>query len=175
MLSVEGLLSMPRAPDVRLGPGRGARTWAVASAVFLLLVLVVRGWVLTPFEVVSDSMSPTLPTGSTVVVDRLSLLWTEVQAQDLVMLSSSEGLTVKRVVGLAGDRVEILDAVLHINGTPVAEPYVDSVTFDGVYFGPVEVPSGHVFVLGDNRFDSLDSRSYGPIREDQIEGRVMLP
>lgn len=160
---------------VRTGPGGEATAWATAFAVLLVVLLAVRGWVLTPFEVVSDSMSPTLPVGSTVLVDRLSLDWTGVRAQDLVMINSVEGPTVKRVVGVSGDRVEILDAVLHINGTPVDEPYVDSVTLDGVYFGPVEVPRGHVFVLGDNRFDSIDSRSLGPIREERIEGRVIVP
>ncbi|MCA1783700.1 MAG: signal peptidase I [Dermatophilaceae bacterium] len=150
------------------------RRRVVGFLALLLLVLAARSWVITPFEVVSDSMSPTLPVGSTIFVDRVSLHWTGVRAQDLVMIEGVEGSTVKRVVGLSGDRVEILDAVLHINGTPVLEPYVDSVTLDGVFFGPVEVPPGHVFVLGDNRFDSIDSRGFGPISEDLIEGRVIV-
>lgn len=151
------------------------RERVVGLLALLFLVLAARSWVITPFEVASDSMSPTLPVGSTILVDRVSLHWTGVRAQDLVMIEGVEGSTVKRVVGLSGDRVEILDAVLHINGTPVHEPYVDSVTLDGVFFGPVEVPPGHLFVLGDNRFDSIDSRIYGPVSEDGVEGRVVFP
>lgn len=170
-----GTTCTPVASDAPRRLGAAWMAWVGAGAVVLMLVLAVRGWVLTPFEVVSDSMSPTLPIGSTIFVDRLSLHWSDVQAQDLVMLDDVEGPTVKRVVGLSGDRVEILDAVLHINGVPVDEPYIDSVTLDGVFFGPVEVPTGHVFVLGDNRFDSIDSRDFGPIPEGVVEGRVIVP
>lgn len=148
--------------------------WLVATAVVLLTIIVVRTWLLTPFTVVSDSMSPTLPTGSTILVERVSRYWNDIDAQDLVLLQLDDGPTVKRVVGVGGDRIEILDAVLHVNGEPVREDYVDSVTLDGVFFGPVDVPPGHVFVLGDNRFDSIDSRSFGPVSQDRVKGRVIV-
>ncbi|KAB7746002.1 signal peptidase I [Nostocoides sp. F2B08] len=148
--------------------------WLVATAVVVLTIIVIRTWLLTPFTVVSDSMSPTLPTGSTILVERISRYWVEIDAQDLVLLELDDGPTVKRVVGVGGDRIEILDAVLHVNGEPVREDYVDSVTLDGVFFGPVDVPPGHVFVLGDNRFDSIDSRSFGPVSQDRVRGRVIV-
>lgn len=147
--------------------------WLVAGIVVLLALAALRTWVVTPFTVASDSMSPTLPTGSTVIVERLSRHWREVHRQDLVLIDRPDGPTVKRVVGVGGDRIEILDAVLHINGEPVREDYVDSVTLDGVFFGPVDVPPGHVFVLGDNRFDSIDSRAFGPVSEELVKGRVV--
>ncbi|SOC51985.1 signal peptidase I [Ornithinimicrobium cerasi] len=158
----------------RRRPSRGM-TWALASLLVLGLVLALRTWVVTPFQVVSDSMAPTLPEGSTVLVDRLTLRWDGPGYQELVLFDSPDGPVVKRVVGLPGDTVRIYDAVLHVNGTPVEEPYVDLRTLDGVFFGPVEVGAGEVFVLGDNRFDSIDSRTYGPIALEAVTGRVISP
>ncbi len=145
--------------------------WRPAAVVFVLL-LAVRMWVITPFEVMSDSMSPTLPEGATIYVDRL-VEPREVAHQDLVLFDTAEGAVVKRVVGLPGDQIRIHDAVLHVNGVPVDEPYVDEITLDGVFFGPVTVPADHLFVLGDNRFDSIDSRDYGPVPFSAINGRVL--
>ena len=150
-------------------------TLGAAAALTLVGVAVARALVLTPFEVASDSMAPTLQPGSTILVDRLSLHWDDVDHQDLVLFDGVDGPTVKRVVGLAGERIEILDAVLHVDGVPVEEPYVDDVTLDGVFFGPVEVPADHVFVLGDNRFDSIDSRRLGPVPLEAVTGRVLRP
>ncbi|MGC5583543.1 signal peptidase I [Ornithinimicrobium sp. W1679] len=150
-------------------------TLGAAAALTLLGVAVARAFVLTPFEVASDSMAPTLEPGSTILVDRLSLHWDDVDHQDLVLFDGADGAVVKRVVGLPGERIEILDAVLHVDGQPVEEPYVDDVTLDGVFFGPVQVPDDHVFVLGDNRFDSIDSRRLGPVPLDAITGRVIHP
>lgn len=157
----------------RTGVVAAGSRWLLASAIVLLAVIVVRTWLLTPFTVVSDSMSPTLPTGSTILVERISRYWDDVDPQDLVLLDLDDGPTVKRIVGVEGDRIEILDAVLHVNGEPVREDYVDSVTLDGVFFGPVDVPPGHVFVLGDNRFDSIDSRAFGSVSRDRVKGRVI--
>jgi signal peptidase I len=77
------------------------------------------------------------------------------------------------VVAVGGDRVALEYAVLVVNGRPVSEPYVDHSRIDGTYFGPVTVPAGHVFVLGDNRFGSIDSRVYGPVPLDAVTGRVL--
>jgi signal peptidase I len=80
---------------------------------------------------------------------------------------------IKRVVGVAGQRVAIEDAQLVVDRRPVDEPYVDHRTIDGVYFGPVTVPAGTVFVMGDHREVSIDSRAYGPIAISAIKGRMV--
>ena len=67
----------------------------------------------------------------------------------------------------------IEDGVLVVDGHPVEEPYADPESIDSVYFGPVRVPAGAVLVLGDNRANSLDSRAFGPIRADELQGRVV--
>ena len=61
-----------------------------------------------------------------------------------------------------------------VNGRPVHEGYVDLGLVDGDYYGPIQVPRGMVFVLGDNRSNSIDSRKFGPVPESRIKGRVVL-
>jgi signal peptidase I len=78
------------------------------------------------------------------------------------------------VVAVGGDEVGIEDGYLVVNGHTVEEPYVDHRVLDGVYFGPVTVPPGSVFMMGDNRANSVDSRTFGPVRRDTIVGRVMV-
>jgi signal peptidase I len=79
---------------------------------------------------------------------------------------------VKRLVGLPGDEVAVIDGVLHIDGVPYAEPYlVGPVAAD---FGPIVVPEGTLFFLGDNRRNSSDSRgSLGPVARERVIGRAV--
>jgi signal peptidase I len=70
--------------------------------------------------------------------------------------------------------VAIRDGVLNLNRRARREPFVDYSRVDSVYFGPVVVPRGAIFVMGDERDNSLDSRTFGPVPEDRIVGRVAL-
>jgi signal peptidase I len=167
-------------PDRAVSPGAvGTVQWwrrfAGLAALTVGLVVLTRAGVVAPYEVHSDSMEPTVTEGQTVFVDKVTYRLTDLDPGQLVVFDSPEGVNLKRVVALAGDRVEILDATLHVNGAPVAEPYVDPRSLDGIFYGPETVPAGHVFVLGDNRFESLDSRHYGPVPLEDITGRVLGP
>ncbi|TRW43066.1 signal peptidase I [Georgenia yuyongxinii] len=146
-----------------------------AAAAVVLLALLVRQFVITWYPVVSDSMAPTVSTGSHVVVDKLGWRLGGLQHGDVVVLTSpADGtLLVKRVVGRAGDEVRIDDAILVVNDRPLEEPYVDHSRIDATYFGPVTVPADHVFVMGDNRFGSIDSRVFGPVPLPDVVGRVI--
>jgi signal peptidase I len=77
-------------------------------------------------------------------------------------------------VALAGQTVGLEDGELVVDSAVRHEPQVDVSRIDGSYFGPVTVPPDAVFVLGDNRAESIDSRIYGPIRVDDLVGRVVL-
>ena len=80
---------------------------------------------------------------------------------------------IKRVIAVGGDTVEGRDGVVFVNGEQIDEPYLQ----EGVEtssFGPVEVPEGHIFVMGDNRSNSEDSRSIGPIEVDAVVGRAFI-
>ena len=140
----------------------------------LLGLLALRAWVVEPVHIPSSSMAPTLVAGQHVLVQKQGVgdPW---QRGDVVLFASPEDgrTTIKRVVGVGEDTVEIRDGVLHVNGALVVEPYVRRGAIDSVFFGPVDVPRGSVFVLGDERDNSLDSREYGPFPATLVEGQVV--
>lgn len=144
----------------------------LACAVALILGL--RTFVAEPMGVPTASMTPTLRAGDSVLVNKLAYRFVDPQRRDLVVFRrpASGELMLKRVVGLGGDRVGVEDGVLHVNGRAIREPFVDRRLVDSVYFGPVRVPAGAVFVMGDRRSDSLDSRVFGSVPRRRILGRV---
>ena len=152
----------------------GRRGWSVAAVAVAIAALVVRFQVLDTVTVSSDSMSPTVCTGDTVLLQRLAG-GHQVRVDDIVTFPSPQGgeRAIKRVVAVAGQAVAIADAQLLRDGRAVDEPYVDHSTIDGVYFGPVVVPDGAVFVMGDRRENSIDSRVYGPIPIASLDGRML--
>ncbi|NJC22743.1 signal peptidase I [Arthrobacter pigmenti] len=138
-----------------------------------LVLLAVRLWVVEPLLVSSSSMEPTVAEGSVVLLYRHG----EVTQGSLVSFANptESGTMLKRVVATGGQSVAIKDALLYVDGVEVREPFVDHSRIDGTYFGPVTVPAGHVFVLGDNRDTSIDSREYGALPLESIEATVIWP
>ena len=150
---------------------------AAASAVLLVALLVVlRSTVAGPVRISSNSMLPTLGPGDVVLVTPRQVGLEQLRHGDLITFRSPlDGeRALKRVVGLPGDSVVIKDAVLHVNDRPVAEPYVDHELIDAYYSRTYVVPDHAVFVLGDHRSNSTDSRDYGAIDVDDVSGRVLL-
>jgi signal peptidase I len=145
---------------------------ALPLALAVVALVAAHAFVAEPLRVVSKSMEPTLKEGDSVLVNKLSGAGPRRRELIAFRAPDSEDILVKRVVGLAGDRVEIWDGRLVVNGRRRAESYADPKAIDSVFFGPVQVPAGAVFVLGDNRGDSEDSRDFGAVREDAILGRV---
>jgi signal peptidase I len=142
----------------------------------LTAMVATRLWGVTPVQVSSDSMSPTISTGDTVLVERISTHWRTWHRGDVVTFRSPEDgqSALKRIVALSGDRLAIEDAVLVVNGRPVAEPYADRSHVDGLYVGPLTVPTGRLYLLGDSRNGSIDSRVYGAVPADAVTGRMLL-
>jgi signal peptidase I len=141
----------------------------------IVVLLLIRSFVVEPARVHSDSMMPTLPPGAVLLIDKVSFRVREPRRGDIVIAHDprSGGSIVKRVVALGGDSVGIEDGVLVVNGTTVDEHYIDNGNMDGFYFGPDVVPIHHVFLMGDNRDTSEDSRSFGPVDVGDIDGRVL--
>jgi signal peptidase I len=146
----------------------------LAGVVIVLFAL--KWFVAEPFRIPAGSMAPTLEPGDRVLVNKLAYRTGAPARGDLAVVKApgSGDVLLKRVVGLGGDAVEIRDGVLYVNGRAPREPYVDHDAIDSVYFGPVRVPRGEMFVLGDNRADSLDSRELGPIPLGDAIGRADL-
>jgi signal peptidase I len=158
-------------------PGRRrARRHVTVLAVLAGVVVLVRATLVVPVHIDSASMQPTLSSGDVVLTTRIAPDITDLDHGDLVVFSSPEDgrRTIKRVVGVPQDVVVILDGFLHVNGRPVVEPYADPDLLPGYYSKAFTVPSDHVFVLGDNRGNSIDSRDYGPVAADDLTGRVLL-
>lgn len=149
----------------------------MVAILLVLLALACRLWILEPVAVDSDSMEPTVGAGGLVFVFKPGPGLSGVRAGDVVVFPSPADGTpvIKRVVAVGGQQVEVQDAVLYVDSSPVAEPFVDLATIDGTYYPRTEVPAGTVFVMGDNRERSIDSRDYGPIPLEIIDGLVVLP
>lgn len=140
----------------------------------IAVLLGLRLWVVEPFTVASDSMEPTVPQGSTVVLFKGP---PSGEARSLVAFPNpvDSTLTLKRIVAVGGQIVAIKDATLYVDGIPPDESFVDYESIDATYFGPVTVPDGYVFVLGDNRAVSIDSRDFGPVPKESLTASVIWP
>jgi signal peptidase I len=147
------------------------RAW-IALAVAAVALFAARQLVAEPFRIPTSSMKPTLTPGDQVLVDKLAR---RPHRGELVVFRRPRGdeILLKRVVAVGGDSVAIEDGALYVDGRPARESYADPKAIDSVYFGPVRVPRGSVFALGDNRADSLDSRTFGAVADNRIIGRVV--
>ncbi|MFJ9587202.1 signal peptidase I [Streptomyces acidicola] len=153
------------------------RRCAVRRSLVLLVavvVLVVGDFLVAPVRVASTSMEPTLRPGDHLLVLKGAYRHELPKRGDLVVFDWDGSPTLKRVAAVAGDTVGIEDGVLTVNGRPVREPAVEMRLVDGMYYGPAPVPDGTVFLLGDNRRNSLDSRRFGPVPVEKMAGRVVL-
>ena len=147
------------------------RIIAEPIVVALVLALTVRA-AARIYSVPSASMSPTLRPGDHIVVTRY--LSDRPGRGDVVVFHHPAGrdLTVKRVVAIPGDLVESREGRLRISGRVLTESYATGA--GPMHIPPQLVPAGHLFVLGDNRSDSWDSRHWGPLPDSLVVGRARL-
>jgi len=157
--------------------------WVIVIFVALLVAFVVRTFVLAHFVVEGSSMYSTLETGDRVFVNKLSYRLHDPNRGDVVVLhqitGASERDLIKRVIGLPGETVEVRNCAVLIDGRVLNEPYLDPTVVTptdcgGDYSSSEPIPEDHVFVMGDNRGGSQDSRVIGPISEDDLVGRAFV-
>jgi signal peptidase I len=167
-----GLHHRARFRSARVGAAISVVSWLAMACLLTGSMMV---FVVEPFTVTSDSMRPGLTSGDRVVVEKLSLRWRAPERGEIVVMNEpgSGGLTVKRVVALGGDVLAFEAGRVTLNGDVVDEPYVKGEPLTWVFYGPTVVPMGTVFVLGDAREGSIDSRRYGPVPLSSIVGRVI--
>jgi len=142
----------------------------------LLIALLINVFVGQATRVEGQSMEPNLHSDQRLVVEKVSYRFHGPQRFDVVVLrlpSQGEELLIKRVIGLPGETVEFKNGRVYINGEQLDEPFTVDETRPG-RSGAVTVPPLHVYVLGDNRDRSNDSRSFGPVPIDNVVGRAWL-
>jgi signal peptidase I len=165
------------------------------------VAVLVKAFLVQPFWIPSGSMQPTFAIGDRIAVNRLADSVDDLHRGDIIVFDAPEGgdveagsligrivrsvtdgigITapqseyVKRVVAFPGETVEVRDGTVLVDGDILVEPYLEAPMDPFEDFGPETVPSGHVFVMGDNRNLSVDSRVFGPVPEDDIVGRVFV-
>jgi signal peptidase I len=189
------------------GAEAGGSTWREIGAflkslaVILAIALTVRCCVFEPFKIPSGSMIPTLQIGDYIIVLKYkyglrlpfvtnsAIMWDQPQRGDVVVFTRPDDPStpgeddskinlIKRVIGTAGDRIEVRGTRVLINGTEAVEPYAQWAAGGNLEgnFGPVVVPEGHILLLGDNRDHSKDSRfwtdSFLDVR--RVKGKAVL-
>jgi signal peptidase I len=171
--------------------------------VAIVLALGIQAFLVKPFRIPSESMVPTLAVGQRVLVDRVTPRFSNPGRGDIVVFNPPTGAEegacgdlgnpadrpcpeptsgrsetnfIKRVVGLPGDRVKVIDGEVFVNGRRQAEPFARPDADCPICDLPQEitVPPGHFFMMGDNRGASADSREWGPVPEDWLIGRAFF-
>jgi signal peptidase I len=152
----------------------------IAVLLVIIGLLVVRHFALQVVTVSGDSMEPALQSGDRVLLDKITFRTRSIERGDIVVVEPPTGVidgstnNVKRVIAFGGESVSIENGGVSVNGVPLDEPYArgESASAACVRENPCVVPDGHVFVMGDNRLVSADSRTFGPIPADRIAGLV---
>ncbi len=173
------------------------KVWEYAKAIgtALIFALIIRTYIVQAFKIPSGSMIPTLLIGDHLLVnkfiygtpvpftDKKILVIRNPERGDIIVFKYPEDLDkdfIKRVIGVGGDIVEEKNKVIFVNGKPQTEPYVQHTdnSITGVRprdnFGPYLVPSGKLFVMGDNRDQSYDSRYWGYVDLSLVKGKAMI-
>jgi signal peptidase I len=154
--------------------GSNSRRTAVRLVVLAAVAIVTFTWVLIPIRAEGISMLPTYRSGSMNLVSRLTYTYRSPRRGDVVAirLAGPSVLYVKRVVGLPGERIDIVDGMVRVNGVPLAEPYVRNRKPWNV--SEVTLGSREYFVMGDNRGMSAGEHDFGRVPASRIMGKVLF-
>jgi len=150
-------------------------------AVAFLVAQAVRTWVIQPFVVPTGSMLPTIQLSDQVLANKFIYRFTDPQRGDIVVLDDPDGKVttlIKRVIAVGGQTIDLQNGHVVVNGQALTEPYshgLPSIPLRGstITF-PYKVPADSVWVMGDNRTDSQDSRWFGAVPLSSVHGRAFF-
>ena len=142
----------------------------------VVLALIIQATIAKPYEIPTESMDPTIKPSERVLANRFIYHLRDVHRGDIVVFDPPASLNstvpfVKRVIGLPGDTVQVSGGQTLVNGQPFV---VAGAAVPGYEYGPTVVPEGMLFVLGDNRNDSVDSHVWGFLPRESVLGEVFL-
>lgn len=176
-------------------------SWIGIIIITFVLYLIIDSTIIAKAQVEQSSMETTLFEGQQLLVNKLSYTFGEPKRGDIVIFfgegekgnffdefsrsfrnrlpfgnsdDEEKERLVKRVIGLPGDEVDIRDGIVYINGEPLDEPYANGITYPGNVDLPIIIAEDELFVIGDNREVSWDSRDFGPIEMRQVEGKAIF-
>src|SRR5579863_1684905 len=165
--------STPSLPQLR----RELRSWTRDLAVALGLALVIIIFLYQPVKVEGTSMAPLLSDQERIFINKFEYRFEPIERGDVVVfwypLDHSKSF-IKRVIGLPGETIELRAGHVYVDGKELAEPYVPASYLDGSSYGPMKIPSGNYFVMGDHRDSSNDSRVFGPVSRPYIYGKAVF-
>ncbi|MFA4858355.1 MAG: signal peptidase I [Candidatus Margulisiibacteriota bacterium] len=168
-------ISLPFFPN-RDGQKKGWLQDTIETVIIaLVLALIIRAWVIQVFWIPSGSMIPTLDIQDRIVVNKFIYRFREPHRQEIIVFKAPAEFErtgkkelIKRILGAPGDTLQLIDGVVFINGRPLKENY--SLNRDHADFGPIRVPPGYYFMMGDNRPNSADSRYWGFLPRKNVVG-----
>ena len=163
----------------------GVIEMVITVAVALAVALLLRTFVFEVYEVPTGSMLETIQEGDRLVGEKVTYRYSEPKQGDIVTFSNPDGsdtTLIKRVIATGGQTVNLVDGVVYVDGVALDEPYTlgkASYPLDYSLTGvtmsyPYTVPEGSVWVMGDNRTNSLDSRYFGAVSVDDITSRAVF-
>lgn len=141
----------------------------IPYVVIIIVVVLIRTYIVTPVRVDGPSMNPTLQNGQILLLNKTNKKY---KRMDVVVFQYGDERLIKRVIGLPGESVLISDNTLFINGKEI-EDYRPDVETANFKYDEV-IPEGYYFVLGDNRYNSSDSRVFGLVSEEDIKGTASI-
>jgi signal peptidase I len=147
-------------------------TIVLSLVIFLLIRQVVQN-----YRIESHSMQPNFYEGEFILVNKLAYRLGSPERGDVLVFHNPNNVEedyIKRIIGLPGDTVEIHDSTVFINGQPLVEEYPINEVPQGQTFGPIVIEPDHLFVMGDNRPQSQDSRVFGQLAENLIVGKAWV-
>ena len=153
------------------------RGWVRDLAVAMSLALIIIVFLYQPVKVEGTSMAPLLSDQERIFINKFVYRFEPIERGDVVVfwypLDRSKSF-IKRVVGLPGETIELRRGHLVIDGREFTESYVPPSFFDGSSYGPLQIPGGSYFVMGDHRDSSNDSRMFGAVSRDFIYGKAVF-